>query len=533
MKNIIVLILVISLFSCSKKDKPVTTSIFNTDNLPTQILSIDINKDTTVTTSNGAILFFPKGTLQSANANVKLELKEAYSMQQIILAGLSTTTNGKVLQSGGMFYLNPVGKDAVTIVQPIAMKLPTDKVNNSMQLYTGTEKDGKLNWEKPIPFKVKSPSNGIDARAMFINNCASCHAINKDATGPALGNMTKMRTKYYLREYTRNWESLVASGDCMAIKVAQSRPTAMNKFPMLKDDAIDAIFEYLESESTMPFNADGTKAGMDSCEKYKAKLEKLKALTVERRQWVAKNNPSVVYKEENKPDFKSNNTRAVPDTTPYTTEKIKDYVQPVETTGEYYELDITRFGWANLDDRPEFETVNLFVSMDKEWEEKVKLFLAIPNLRILQEAGKATNGLYAFSETNGNTELPIGREVILLAVGERDGKFYSGKTSFIVKDKQTIPIGIKESHISNFNDEMVLLGWNGLNIKATASKNQSQIKYIDTQIEQIKELKPSKYACDCLPSADTTVGFISSEELDQLKDTSSLNERTIVNAAEY
>src|ERR1044072_8230764 len=36
-----------------------------------------------------------------------------------------------------------------------------------------------------------TPSNGIDGKMLFQDNCASCHSVLKDLTGPALSGVQK------------------------------------------------------------------------------------------------------------------------------------------------------------------------------------------------------------------------------------------------------------------------------------------------------------------------------------------------------
>ena len=76
---------------------------------------INIDKDTTLETKNGALLKIPKGSLATDKGNtVILEIKEAYSMEQMILAGLTTQSDGQPLSSGGMIYINAKGGQNVT-----------------------------------------------------------------------------------------------------------------------------------------------------------------------------------------------------------------------------------------------------------------------------------------------------------------------------------------------------------------------------------------------------------------------------------
>ncbi len=508
MRLLITIIALVLFVSCNKKQE--VNSILSANNLPTQVLNIDITKDTVITTANGAIITIPKGTLLSDSTNVQLELKEAYSMQQIMLAGLTTkTTDGKVLQSGGMFYLNPNGNTKVTIAKPISIKVPTTAINDSMKLYKGVEKDGKIAWEKPIPFKVKSPSNKlIDGKALFASNCAQCHGIYKDGTGPALGNIGRKRSKWYLQTFTNNWEEAVAAGDCQAINIISYASSAMNKFN-LDTNEIDVIYDYIDAisaEMGIPFVDDGIKGQQDSCEQYRKEVLQLANLEKQKNKLIDDNGDFVKKVAKNQPIANSSTNIPVP-INPTIEEPLKDLVKPITKSSTYYELEITQFGWNNLDDRPSFNSVELFVNIDEKYKGNVKLYLAIPQLRILLDGGEAINGMYAFAEKNGKIELPIGREIVLIAVGEEDGDFLFGKIDFTVKDKQQINIPIAVSTKSAFNNTILTMGWNGLDIKAQEAKNASAIKAVEYEINKIKNLKPMQ-GCDCTSFKSKTADSI-------------------------
>jgi mono/diheme cytochrome c family protein len=420
-------------------------------------------------------------------------------MQQIMLAGLTTkTSDGKTLQSGGMFYLSPTSENKVSIAKPIGMQVPTATIKDSMKLYNGVEKDGKISWEKPIPFRVKKTlPNGPDGKALFASNCAQCHSIAKYTTGPALAYMGRNRSKWYLETFTNNWEDAVAVGDCQAIKIQNFAPTTMNKFN-LKENEIKAIYDYIDATSAemgLPFVDDGVKAQQDSCEQYRKEILKLSKLEKQKKELMDDNGPNVKYKAKNMPITPPTPPRNTPSAST-NNEALKDYVQPVQTTSTYYQLEITQFGWNNLDDRPTYDAVQLFATIDAQYKGKVKLFLAIPQLRILLDGGEATNGMFAFEETNGNIKLPLGRDISLLAIGEADGKFLFGKIDIVVKEHQQLNIPISASTKNAFNDAMLTMGWNGLDIKAQEAKNVSAIKALVYEIEKIKTLKP-KQGCDC------------------------------------
>src|SRR5688572_11292056 len=93
-----VLILSFFIVSCTS-NKTTYSKILNTDSIPSQFITVDNSKDETFTTANGAIIKIGKGTF--SEGKVKLEVKEAYSIEQMVLAGLTTESDGKPLSSGG------------------------------------------------------------------------------------------------------------------------------------------------------------------------------------------------------------------------------------------------------------------------------------------------------------------------------------------------------------------------------------------------------------------------------------------------
>src|SRR3954465_5605627 len=102
-------------------------SPFSQDKLPTEKFTVNTERDTVLTTQNGALLNIAAGSLETKDGNtVTLEIKEAYSIGQIVKAGLLTESNGEPLSSGGMIYINATGDQKVTIKQRIKVAIPAD-----------------------------------------------------------------------------------------------------------------------------------------------------------------------------------------------------------------------------------------------------------------------------------------------------------------------------------------------------------------------------------------------------------------------
>lgn len=89
-----------------------------------------------------------------------------------------------------------------------------------------------------------------DGRALFMTNCSSCHGTDKAATGPALaGADTRWPSTDLLHTWVKNWPDAVATGDKYAVEIEKYSPTAMNKFPNLKNEEIDAIIAYATKDA--------------------------------------------------------------------------------------------------------------------------------------------------------------------------------------------------------------------------------------------------------------------------------------------
>lgn len=126
-------------------------------NLPTQLFSIDPAKDTVLETEGGIIFAVPAGAFLGANGKITLEVREALNPMDIINGGLSTTSDGEQLETGGMFYLNArSGEQSLKInpAKPVYANVPTNEIKPGMMLFTGERNaDGSINWKNPKPME--------------------------------------------------------------------------------------------------------------------------------------------------------------------------------------------------------------------------------------------------------------------------------------------------------------------------------------------------------------------------------------------
>lgn len=270
-------------------------------NLPTQLFTIDPSKDTVIETMDGLVFAIPAGAFLDAKNPVKLEIREALSPLDIIKGGLSTTSDGKPLETGGMFYLNARnGETSLKInpEKPVYANVPTNEIRPGMMLFDGERMaDGSINWKNPkqiekqlVPVDIHSldfypkgfrkkvaelgfdannkritdsiyysyagrrmqaseylPENAVVGEALFKANCSSCHnASDKKSTGPGLlGVRDRIPSRQWGYDWVHNSSALIASGDMYANKIFNDyNHSTQTLFPQLKNEDIDAILDY-------------------------------------------------------------------------------------------------------------------------------------------------------------------------------------------------------------------------------------------------------------------------------------------------
>lgn len=129
-----------------------------------QIFTINPERDTIIETKNGSVFsILAKSFLNKLGevpkTTIDLEIKEAITPLDIMKAGLSTLSDGKLLETGGMFYVNARNREENLIIdksKPLNVNIPVNNNKNDMMLFRGERKaDGSINWVNPISMKKK------------------------------------------------------------------------------------------------------------------------------------------------------------------------------------------------------------------------------------------------------------------------------------------------------------------------------------------------------------------------------------------
>ncbi|MFA9214234.1 MAG: hypothetical protein ACEQSR_10375 [Candidatus Methylacidiphilales bacterium] len=132
--------------SCSEnapKQTEASENVFTNQNLPTQVFEITNVNDTFITGKNGTKISIPNNSFVDKNGNavtgiISFELKEALTLADMVMGNLTTLSNGKILQTGGMIYTNATANGENIFIasnKALQISFPTDNKNDSMLLF--------------------------------------------------------------------------------------------------------------------------------------------------------------------------------------------------------------------------------------------------------------------------------------------------------------------------------------------------------------------------------------------------------------
>ncbi len=123
-----------------------------------QVFSIRPDRDTIIVCREGTTLrikansFVSEKTGQKITDNIQMKVKEYYKLSDILMARISTTSDGKIIETGGMLHLSATAGNENCILkqgEKLEIGFPYSKKKDDMILFSGEQKNDQINW-KPV-----------------------------------------------------------------------------------------------------------------------------------------------------------------------------------------------------------------------------------------------------------------------------------------------------------------------------------------------------------------------------------------------
>jgi hypothetical protein len=142
------------------------SEIYKRNRKKASVFMVNPNRDTVLKCKEGTLISIPANSFERVNnqslvdGNIKLSVKEYYSISDILLANLTTRSGDQMIETGGMFSISAYAKDnndslSIKKDKKITIALPTSETRNmeGMQLFNGVHDSSEVNW-KPVPGKA-------------------------------------------------------------------------------------------------------------------------------------------------------------------------------------------------------------------------------------------------------------------------------------------------------------------------------------------------------------------------------------------
>jgi mono/diheme cytochrome c family protein len=108
---------------------------------------------------------------------------------------------------------------------------------------------------EPAPGNGTAEASGsapaaADGKAVFQQNCSSCHMLDQDAAGPRLrGALARWNNDTVkLKSFIRNAPALIQAGDPLALQAQQrANGNVMPAFSGLRDDELSQLINYIQN----------------------------------------------------------------------------------------------------------------------------------------------------------------------------------------------------------------------------------------------------------------------------------------------
>lgn len=152
-------ILVFGLTNCSETENLTLSQELDELADSFQIFTIMNEKTDTIKTKSGVKIItrpntFMQSDRQDAKEPILIELQEVFDKSEMILNGIGTVSNGKLLESFGMVFIKAMSDGEELTLRndmPITISIPNKREGYNGELFYGTKTSDGLNWEYTGP----------------------------------------------------------------------------------------------------------------------------------------------------------------------------------------------------------------------------------------------------------------------------------------------------------------------------------------------------------------------------------------------
>lgn len=487
-----------------------------------QTFTINNSKVTSIKAANGTEVLIPAGCLVTANgepvANAQLEIVEAFTLPGFVASGLATQSNGKLLLSNGMIYLNAkAGKEELQLKEgaSLTVSMPAMTNANGFQLFTG---DGS-NWTPDssmttldyiisVPLDLLYPDGNNWLRCCLTNNQDSGKLWTDSSIAQLLASKYE-NTVIATEEFKERYEPTFIMMEKMSYL---SNPDLFDGKDIITKPNVAIWKEYLDhpQRSLAASDAAAIKVYIDYFNSHKEQLaaycKGVNARAKKRhREWgdsitifdLNKNSLENIFLQDtadlanlkclplklindhevnldaqdaiNQLATKGVNENEINEIMTYhyrrqakikRLKNSKDAAVNRKKIKAVYEttvFSVKKLGWINCDrfyNDPEAGKAQIYVSNPHNNLNYVDYSLVIPSLNVRLSAFPAGNGKFTFNQGGATATLPLGREAVITGVSLQHDSLFYASRRIKIADGLTIDLALNYIQTTNLKDSL-------------------------------------------------------------------------------
>ncbi len=432
----------------SQSNIPITEKI----SFPTVEFTIAASSDTTIFGQQGTRLFIEKETFQFADGtpvkdSIKIELNEFYKKSDITLANLSTESDGKLLETGGMLNISATCKGQEIEIKAdkrIVVHFPKAENNyKQMNLFYSGENStdtSVTNWNVDTVNLVK--------RTLKLGSYGWQWPEMDDSTGYDFEPKNYVDTGYYWNPidfYVSAFNFSEQTKKEIETNLNQTNSSGLGSFNGygIECEMTISVDGKIKNPSVNSKVSKATKDEILSFLKNIPTLEPGKnkfGKVIERKGFLFITGGNIIplYKTEEEYIKSFSNKYSKYEKTP-----IKN-IDDAEL--EYYIFSVAKLGWINCDRFLESEkTVDYYVQTPIDKDTKIKMvFKDIDGVLMARPA----EGKFIFSK------VPIGRQVTIVAIKNANGQFQTAFQDVTISDKPLEILTFKEMTLNELKQQL-------------------------------------------------------------------------------
>ncbi|MGE5944388.1 MAG: energy transducer TonB [Flavobacteriales bacterium] len=421
-----------------------------------QTFVVDSKKDTTIVCKEGTKLVIKANSFVDANnrkfdGKINFAVTEYYKLSDMLLANLSTTSNDKQLETGGMLFIEAKkNNENLNLAEnsSIDIMFPTQNKKENMQLFSGKWKDGIMNWDLQ-PNQVKISKEPIVETIEVEENEERFEVpfavIQQPPVYPGCENLSKTESIKCTREAISNFVQNNLNTSIAGAVGLKGRQSITSLFKINKEGNIVSI----ESRASHPVLQAEADRVISLLPKMKPGIQRGQEVTV-------RYSLPIIFKVDGSSGRTSidNNIQisAIPVdsiiTQNFENSLVKESsTRSMSTNVNSYILRTLNLGWINCDRFINGRTQRIKYSLRDNEGNKALVSMIFKSINSVLPS-RNINGIYNFG-TVGNNE-----DIVLIAIKKDNGKLYFDAVETKTQPNPDIQFNFKEVSIEELKNEL-------------------------------------------------------------------------------